>query len=537
MYRVKNIRKQFSWLCWLLCWLLCSHCPSICSIASNTTEDDSVAVFAPIDAVITQDNSHHTRFSSSLEWTNFRIYNKERVIIEMAGNAAQPGRLLGILGPSGSGKSTFLRAIASRSRKNLRKEGNIYYVKETGEKTKLGKHEVAFVHQDDSFFGMLTVQETLKLALELRCNSKAFNLNQRRLSKQEREHIIKDTLHLLGLNKISDSQVGGRSTSLDDQAHGISGGERKRLSVACEMMGNPRMLIADEPTSGLDSFQALQVMTTLHDIARTKQIITICTVHQPRSTIWNLFDDVMILSPLGKVVYFGPRENVLTYLESIGFPCPGNTNPAEYLIDLVSIDNTTPITIQQSISRIETLIHKFEEYQMKSNRKESTGSTSTSVASGRIGINVPETKPHSHLASVTAKPMRMIRTVLSSMKRSLSRFSLLFGRALKQTIRDSKTNIARVGISALLALVISSVYGEQGQQIDPKSISNRVNIIAQAAINVAMLSMIKTLQLFKKERAVIDRERSQDQYNSVEYLLAKTSAELPVDALVSAVSE
>jgi ABC-2 type transporter len=114
---------------------------------------------------------------------------------------------------------------------------------------------------------------------------------------------------------------------------------------------------------------------------------------------------------------------------------------------------------------------------------------------------------------------------------------LLLQRASRQVIRDFSTNVARVVISSLLALVVSSVYGSKdGMKLGSEmSVSDKVNIIAQAGINVAMLSMIKTLQLLKKEKVVVSRERTQGQYSSFVYLLSKTMAELPFDSAVAAV--
>lgn len=267
----------------------------------------------------------------------------------------------------------------------------------------------------------------------------------------------------------------------------------------------------------------MQVMHTLHDLAVNKNIITICTVHQPRSRIWNLFDDVMIMSPGGRVVYHGRREDALNYFNSLGYPCPANTNPAEFLIDLVSIDSTSARSVNESWDRVVRLADAFDSHHHKLHKPDNNG--------GKVRIRDDGAVPSKHLSS-----LKGWRQILSRMKRSVTRTALLLRRSFFQTIRDSKVNIVRLGTSALLATVISSVYGKQGPHIKPKSISNRVNIIAQAVINVAMLSMIKTLQLFKKERVVVDRERHQNQYTSLEYLLAKSSAELPLDAIVAAVS-
>jgi ABC-type multidrug transport system ATPase subunit len=379
----------------------------------------------------------------------------------------------------------------------------------------LDEDEVAFVHQDDSFFAMLTVRETLELSLRLQRNSN--NLDRSQGGNQD-ESLINDVISLMGLSKVAENNVG--SLGSGDHSHGISGGERKRLSVACELLANPLLLIADEPTSGLDSFQALQVVQILHDLAVNKHIISICTIHQPRSSIWKLFDDIMLLTPLGKVAYHGPREAAVSYFEQLGYVCPTSTNPAEFLIDLVSIDSTSPKAIAESTERIAALTSAFAQKAL--------------ISPAHSLVQHPDS--HGVLAyPVAGQHGNAMNRVVKRVCRSFRRFTLLFERATRQAVRDGKVNLVRIGTSALLAFVVSSVYGHQGADIAPSSISKRINIIAQGAINVAMLSMIKTLQLFKKERSVIDRERAQNEYTALEYLLAKTSAELPLDALVAAV--
>lgn len=254
------------------------------------------------------------------------------------------------------------------------------------------------------------------------------------------------------------------------------------------------------------------VVQLLRDLAVKEQLIVMCTIHQPRSSIWNMFDDVMLLTPYGQTAYHGPRAEAVEYFSNLGYHCPAATNPAEFLVDLVSIDSSTIESKKDSEARIAHLTVSF-----------AAAAAYTSVGGG--------------VSQITMAGAR--RAVKSSLFRPLQiaakRTWLLFQRSVRQTLRDYATNIVRLGTSGVLAIVVGSVYGRQGHLISSESVAGRVNIIAQAVINVAMLSMIKTLQLFKKERSVVDRERAQEQYTSLEYLIAKSCAELPMDAMVSAV--
>src|SRR3990167_8206698 len=129
----------------------------------------------------------------------------------------------------------------------------------------------------------------------------------------------------LGLRDCAETRVGG-----DGKHPCISGGERRRVSIGVQMLTDPSILFLDEPTTGLDSFTANYLVQMLHDIAINSKRTVICTVHQPRSDIFHLFDYVMLLSQ-GRLVYYGkPSNQVLEYFERIKYPCPSDMNPADY---------------------------------------------------------------------------------------------------------------------------------------------------------------------------------------------------------------
>lgn len=401
-----------------------------------------------------------------------------------------------------SGKTTFLNALSGSANRNLDVAGFIDAVNGPP----LKKENIAFIYQDDSFFSQLSVRETLQLAASLK------------LYKDASQETIEELMRFLGLDKVADSYVG------DILTRGISGGERKRLAVACEMLGTaPALLIADEPSSGLDSFQAAQVIMLLKRIAIEKNIAVVCSIHQPRSSIWNIFDDILLLGPGGVVIYHGPRTEILAYFAGIGYPCPADTNPAEFLIDLVSSDESKKLRSEDSPSESEQRARSL-----------AITFTNSPIKLNKSAIRSDVQEAPSAPAIITERKM----SVLSGPRDSFYRFGLLLNRALRQTLRDNATNTVRIGVSALLAGIIGSIFGKSGGPgpLTSQAISDKVTLIAHSSINVGMLSMIKALQLFKKERAIINRERSQGRYTAFEYLVAKLTAELPLDAFIGAVS-
>jgi ABC-type multidrug transport system ATPase subunit len=492
--------------------------------------------------------------SFELRWSNLEVVSvgSTKKIVNIPEGSLRSGRFLGILGPSGSGKSTFLKLLANRLALNLRLKGKVSIVRSDGIIEDINNDKVAFVYQDDSFFDMLTVGETLQFAMQLRQIVTPNHHISEKASAIVDPTYLQEIINVMSLQKIVSAPIGGGGVSQEksDQSRGISGGERKRLAVACELVGNPAILIADEPTSGLDAFQALQVVTTLRNLARQRNVLVIATIHQPRSLIFQLCDDLLLFTPRGHLAYAGSREDALSYFANIaGFTCPDNINPAEFLIDLVSYDYTSSEALQATKTRIGFLETTFQTYNTQNIHKSSNGMKKTSQ-------EVDATSTNSNFADFTLKSnryhpvLRGVRHLWRSSQKcfhsaciSIQKTWLLYRRSLLQTLRDGKVNLVRVLVSVLLAMVISSVYqpshlppmvptvavtallGESDPSIisptsmtttndliAADSISARVNIIAQGVINVSMLSMIKTLQLYKKERNVIERERCQGYY-------------------------
>jgi len=128
----------------------------------------------------------------------------------------------------------------------------------------------------------------------------------------------------LGLTHVANTRVGGNGT------RGISGGEKRRLSIGVELVTSPAIIFLDEPTSGLDSYNALSVVTTLKTLARDHRKTIIFTIHQPRSDVYILFDEVLLLADGGHL-YCGPAANASEYFKNQGFSCPEGYNIADHL--------------------------------------------------------------------------------------------------------------------------------------------------------------------------------------------------------------
>lgn len=147
----------------------------------------------------------------------------------------------------------------------------------------------AYVTQEDIFLGTLTVKETIRYSAQLRLPTT--------LTKDEIIGIVEGTITEMGLQDCADQLIGNW------HLRGISGGEKKRLSIALEILTRPRLLFLDEPTSGLDSASAFFVVQTLRNIAHDGRTV-ISSIHQPSGEVFALFEDLFLLSG-GETVYFG----------------------------------------------------------------------------------------------------------------------------------------------------------------------------------------------------------------------------------------
>jgi len=230
------------------------------------------------------------------------------------------GGLWGIMGPSGGGKTTLLSVLSLRlDTQRMRCVGDVCINGKKFNRSTL-KNMSGYVMQDDLIMPTLTVHETLMYTAALRM--------PRHCSFAQREARVEEVLKLMGIEYTRDVIVG------DSRNKGISGGERKRLCVAMELLPKPCLLFLDEPTSGLDSTMALSLMNALKDLSDRGECTVVCTIHQPQTKIYNLLDN-LILMRKGEIVYQGPCSKAEQYMANAGYPCPNKTNPADHLLDVV----------------------------------------------------------------------------------------------------------------------------------------------------------------------------------------------------------
>lgn len=220
-----------------------------------------------------------------------------KTLLENISIAARPGTLTAIIGPSGAGKSTFARLVAGYTHPTTGQvsfEGHDVHAEYASLRSRIG-----MVPQDDVVHGQLTVRQALMYAAELRLPPDT--------TKADREQVVNEVLEELEMTK-----------HLDTRVDKLSGGQRKRASVALELLTGPSLLILDEPTSGLDPALDRQVMTMLRQLADAGRVVLVVT-HS--LTYLDVCDQVLLLAPGGKTAFYGPPSQI--------GPSMGTTNWAD----------------------------------------------------------------------------------------------------------------------------------------------------------------------------------------------------------------
>ncbi|VIO91888.1 Uncharacterized protein BM_BM6595 [Brugia malayi] len=288
----------------------------------NVTSDAAINL-PPVDPVF-------------LTWEGLSVTAKKtkRLLLHDVTGIAQPGQLIALMGASGAGKTTLLNALLHRNVKGLKISG---VVKVNGEIVS------AYIQQQNLFINSLTVYEHLILQAALRLPSS--------FTKREKEFHLE-------LERCINSRIG-----VSGIEKGITSGEAKRLSFATEILTNPSLLFADEPTTGIDSFMAYHIVKVLERMASENGKTIICTIHQPASDIFEMFDRVVFLAN-GKIAFLGSPSEALRFYADIGYPIPAHTNPADFFIQILAI---VPGDEEKCIERTSQIVNAFRKskYEIK----------------------------------------------------------------------------------------------------------------------------------------------------------------------------
>ncbi|EGZ16359.1 ABCG transporter ABC superfamily [Phytophthora sojae] len=398
-------------------------------------------------------------------------YGKKTILHKVSGRSA-PGELTAIMGPSGSGKTTLVDLLADRLSTG-QMTGTIE-LNGSERVTKTFRAVTSYVAQEDTLLGSFTVVETMNMAARLSLPNSVVmtDIHSR----------VESVMDAMGLGACRNTLVG------DIFRKGLSGGQKRRLSIAIELLSNPSILILDEPTSGLDSSSAHNVMKYILKLCGEGKNV-VCTIHQPSSLVYDMFTNVVLLSG-GETVYYGSRTYMIPHFSGVGFNCPKYMNPAEYFVNLVNTDFEDHVDITK-------LVHAYKQSTVKKLLLDQLAADRTTLQ---------------HLPDIELQPSSAMR-----------QFSVLMYRNLVNNIRNPGIYWIRLFMYFCLSFMVGTMYLSSNDDLTEEDL---IPMLFYVQAFLVFMS-VAVLPFFIEQRAVFARERANSSLSVVSYVCANFLATLP----------
>ncbi|KAL4778651.1 ABC-2 type transporter-domain-containing protein [Aspergillus varians] len=245
----------------------------------------------------------------------------KRTILKDLTGQVNPGEMLLVLGRPGSGCTSFLRVLSNDRDSFDEVEGETWYGSMNSNAAKKYRQQIMFNTEDDIHFPTLTVNRTMKFALRNKVpREREDGVGKKEFVQQQKDGILDS----LGIHHTKKTLVG------NEFVRGVSGGERKRMSLAEVMAGQSAVQFWDNPTRGLDSKTAVEFARMIRREADENDKTMVATMYQAGNDIYAQFDKILVLAD-GLVTYYGPRSQARAYFEDMGFVCPKGANIADFL--------------------------------------------------------------------------------------------------------------------------------------------------------------------------------------------------------------
>uniref|UniRef100_A0A8C9Z3W1 ATP-binding cassette sub-family G member 8 n=1 Tax=Sander lucioperca TaxID=283035 RepID=A0A8C9Z3W1_SANLU len=409
----------------------------------------------------------------------WEINGNKQIAINRLSLRVHSGQMLAIIGSSGCGKTSLLDIITCRDEGGTMTSGQVL-INGKPNTPQLVKKSIAHVRQDDRLLPHLTVRETLVFVAKLRLPT--------HFTQAQRDQRVDDVIAELRLRQCAHTRVG------NDYVRGVSGGERRRVSIAVQLLWNPGILILDEPTSGLDSFTAHNLVITLSRLARGNRLVLL-SVHQPRSDIFQLFDLVVLLSS-GSAVYCGAARDMVPYFTALGYPCPRYCNPSDFYVDLISIDRRSPEREAECLERSRVLAEQLME------KVRDTGDHMWKSAGTNTALTQTERLPG-----------------------RLHQFTTLIRRHMYNDFRDLVTLLVHGFEALLMSLLVGFLYYGAGEE--RLSIQDTVALLYMIGALTPFAVVLDVIAKCHTERAMLYHELEDGMYSVTSYFFAKVLGELP----------
>lgn len=415
-----------------------------------------------------------------------------KTLLDDISGEARDGEIMAVLGASGSGKSTLIDALANRIAKGSLK-GTINLNGSPLESWLL-KTISAYVMQDDLLFPMLTVEETLMFSAEFRL--------PRSLSKSKKKARVQALIDQLGLRNAAKTVIG------DEGHRGVSGGERRRVSIGIDIIHDPIILFLDEPTSGLDSTSAFMVVKVLQRIAKTGSVV-IMSIHQPSYRIIGLLDRMIFLSK-GQTVFNGSPATIPHYFSEFGNPIPENENRTEFALDLIRELESSP----NGTARLVEFNRSWEAKNSPVGKLERglslKDAITSSISRGKLVSGATDDNSNSKMPTYANPVWAEIITLSKRSMINSARIPELFG--------------VRLGAIMVTGFILATVFWKLDHS--PKGVQERLGFFA-FAMSTSYYICANALPDFLQERYIFMRETAYNAYRRSSYIIAHSITAIP----------
>lgn len=421
----------------------------------------------------TLDDGTSSRLSPDIVWSDLNFVAGKANILTNCWGKVGSNKVCAIMGPSGAGKSSLLNVLAGRSASaaDISVSGKISVGGKLINPVAFRKN-IAYVMQDDALLATATPREALRFSANMRLPST--------LLESEIDLMVSTCLEDLGLTVCADVMIGGALIK------GISGGQRKRTSVGVELITNPTLLFLDEPTSGLDSYTAYSLIKLLKKVAVKDNTTILCTIHQPSSEVFFLFDTVLFMKS-GRMFYQGPVDEIVHHFHKFGYDCPHNYNPSDFIMNLCQV-----LTVQD-------------------------------IEAKGMFIDCPAELVDNRETIKLDADVEFITQ--SSFMRQLH---YLCYREVVNTYRDVGALIGRFGVTCFLFILFGIIFWNAGGKDygDSTNFNSHFGAIAMTLIAGMFGAAQPTMLSFPFERPMFLREYSTGTYGVLPYFLSKLSTEV-----------
>ncbi|KAJ9565282.1 hypothetical protein OSB04_001248 [Centaurea solstitialis] len=401
-----------------------------------------------------------------------------------------PGVLTALMGSSGAGKTTLMDVLAGRKTGGYI-EGEINISGFPKEQSTFARVS-GYVEQNDIHSPQVTVIESLLFSAYLRLPAD--------VSVKERQEFVEGVMKLVELDNLRDALVGLPGST------GLSTEQRKRLTIAVELVANPSIIFMDEPTSGLDARAAAIVMRTIRNTVDTGRTV-VCTIHQPSNEIFEAFDELLLMKRGGHVIYGGKvgerSEILINYFESINgiSPMPSECNPANWMLEM-----TTP-AVEERIGQDFAVIYK------NSKQYRDIEALIQQMSTPQPG----------------SEPLYFSSTYSQS---GLSQFRTCFWKQNLVYWRSPEYNAVRLFFTTICALLVGSIFWDVGSK---RNNSQNLMVVMGALYTAVMFLGVNNSSSVQPviaiERTVFYRERAAGMYSAIPYAIAQGLVEIPYIAI------